>query len=50
MCMSILPSYLYVYRMRDWCPWKSDEGFEFPEIWATDTDTEIPVTELGQEQ
>lgn len=26
LCMSVLASFMYVYHVRTWCPWKSGEG------------------------
>lgn len=36
MCMSALPSCMYVYYMYAWCPWKTEEDIRSPGTGVTD--------------
>lgn len=41
MCLSVLPSFMYVYYMCSWCLWRSKEGIKSPETGVTE-DREQP--------
>lgn len=40
--MDVLPAFLSVYRMRDWCPQRPEEDMEFPGMDVTNRWYELP--------
>lgn len=34
--MGILPVCMYVHQVHDWCPWRQEEGVDYPRTGVTD--------------